>query len=386
MPAAVRIAASHSSRLAHEVYSKRMMTMAPLPLLLLLLVATAAADVNELGQESYDIDSSWAIHSTKLKDTFGDKQRLYDDFMNGCRASIPEGDASSCNDEFRINMNVNQPAGMRVCIYMERVFSFDWEKLTFLCTFFLQNYTRLGFKKIRAPEKVFSMLQDFWERNKDKQYTEWKSINVYHNMWASPPSIVDIQNKSLPGGGYKLRSDVWDAAKDVLEDWTGQKLAHCSIWGIRVYHDGSILAPHVDRNPLVSSAIINVAQDVREPWPLEVWGFDGKPYNITMEPGDMVLYESHSLIHGRPFPFQGNFYANVFVHYEVIGSKSEDGEYYLDEGGQESRDAGLPPYILPGSKWADEWKSNNRNGWKLVSFYYSVRARYSMKSLQSHSH
>jgi hypothetical protein len=108
------------------------MTMAPLSLLLLLLVATAAADVNELGQESYDIDSSWAIHSTKLKDTFGDKQRLYDDFMNGCRASIPEGDASSCNDEFRINMNVNQPAGMRVCIYIVRVFSFDWGKLTFL--------------------------------------------------------------------------------------------------------------------------------------------------------------------------------------------------------------------------------------------------------------
>ena len=55
---------------------------------------------------------------------------------------------------------------------------------------------------------------------------------------------------------------------------------------------------YTDRLPLVSSAIINVAQDVDEPWPLEVIGHDGKAYNVTMEPGDLVLYESHSIIHG----------------------------------------------------------------------------------------
>lgn len=186
-------------------------------------------------------------------------------------------------------------------------------------------------------------------------------------MWEAPPSIVDVQNRSLPGGGHRLRQDIWDSAKNVLEDWTGQKLAHCSIWGIRVYKENSILAPHVDRNPLVASAIINVAQDVDEDWPLEVWGHDGKPYNITMEPGDMVLYESHSLIHGRPFPLKGRYYANVFVHYEVIGGKTKDGDIYLDEGGQESRDAGLPPYIIPGSKWEEEWRQKNPKGWQLFT-------------------
>jgi prolyl 4-hydroxylase len=40
--------------------------------------------------------------------------------------------------------------------------------------------------------------------------------------------------------------------------------------------------------PLVSSAIINVAQDLEEPWPLEVFGHDGVAHNVTMEPGDMV--------------------------------------------------------------------------------------------------
>lgn len=35
--------------------------------------------------------------------------------------------------------------------------------------------------------------------------------------------------------------------------------------------------------------------------PLEVIGHDGKSHNVTMVPGDLVLYESHSVIHGKLF-------------------------------------------------------------------------------------
>lgn len=141
---------------------------------------------------------------------------------------------------------------------------------------------------------------------------ETSGYSVYHNKWDASPTLIGLHNTTLEGGGEQLTSYIWDAAKQILEDWTGQYLAHCNIWGIRTYHNGSILTPHVDRNPLVVSAIINVAQEVDEDWALEVWGHDGKPYNITMEPGDMVLYESHSVIHGRPFPFRGNYFANIF--------------------------------------------------------------------------
>ena len=49
-----------------------------------------------------------------------------------------------------------------------------------------------------------------------------------------------------------------------------------------------MLAPHVDRLPLVTSAIINVAQDLDSPWPVEVYDHDGNAHNVTMAPGDMV--------------------------------------------------------------------------------------------------
>jgi prolyl 4-hydroxylase len=58
----------------------------------------------------------------------------------------------------------------------------------------------------------------------------------------------------------------------------------------------------------VSSCIIQVAQDIDEPWPIEVYDHAGKAYNVTMQPGDMVLYESHTVLHGRPFPMKGRKY------------------------------------------------------------------------------
>ena len=74
----------------------------------------------------------------------------------------------------------------------------------------------------------------------------------------------------------------------------------------------------MDRLPLVSSALIQVAQDLDEPGPVEVYDHAGKAHNVTMLPGDMVLYESHSVLHGRPFPLKGRFYANIFVHFKPI--------------------------------------------------------------------
>ena len=92
-------------------------------------------------------------------------------------------------------------------------------------------------------------------------------------------------------------------------------------------------------------------------WPLEVYGHDGVATNVTMEPGEMVLYESHSVIHGRPFPLRGNFYANCFVHFEPIAP--------IDGSSKYDPTIDLPPYLIPGSAWETEWRKENK-GWKKV--------------------
>ena len=238
----------------------------------------------------------------------------------------------------------------------------------------------------QAPEALMTLLTKFWEDNKGLEYPEqWGTGNTYVNHWEMPSYMLSVENRELKGGGSELKAMIWDAAVDSVREWTGQDLTTSSLYGIRVYKEGAVLAPHVDRLPLVSSCIINVAQDVDEPWPLEVYTHDGIARNITMEvrrsstknmypfvtwiyfllwyrhnahiyfpsfsnifikPGDMVLYESHSVVHGRPFPLKGRYFANVFIHFQpVLGE---------DFGS-------MPSYIIPNSPEAKKWERENRN-------------------------
>lgn len=218
--------------------------------------------------------------------------------------------------------------------------------------------------KVRAPTHVRELLSEYWEKNKQhKKEEQWGVGNVYTNHWEAPTYMVSVEDGNLRGGGSKLKSAIWDAAKSTIEQWTGMELKSTSMYGIRMYTEGAILNPHVDRLPLVSSCIVNVAQDVDEPWPLEVYDREGNAVNVTMEPGDMVLYESHSTVHGRPFPLKGKYYANIFIHFEPTGRKlSHHSSDYMDE-----LDDFLPPYIVPGSPEVENWKRFNPHGWKMPS-------------------
>jgi len=70
----------------------------------------------------------------------------------------------------------------------------------------------------------------------------------------------------------------------------------------------------------------------------------------------MVLYESGSVTHGRPFSLKGRFYANLFIHFHPTGE-------YLDGGWQPLNDF-LPPYIIPNSPVQEHWIRQNPSGWK----------------------
>jgi prolyl 4-hydroxylase len=223
------------------------------------------------------------------------------------------------------------------------------------------------------------LVQSFWNRNKENWKPEnWPEANTYVNHWKSPTYMVSVEDAGLRGGGGQLKQAIWDAAKSTISEWTNQELTEVSLYGIRVYTEGAMLNTHVDRLPLVSSAILNVAQDVDEPWPLEVIGRDGKAYNVTMEPGDMILYESHSILHGRPFPLKGRFMANLFVHFEPNGhslrhhnlqgddnSSGDVNQQYREAlqqgtGGHEATVAGeLPPYLIPNSPEESNYRQNH---------------------------
>ena len=190
----------------------------------------------------------------------GSQHRLsfYENYLAGCVSHYgKDGEKCVWNEEGRIEMNLNQPKDMH-------------------------NYTNAGFAKIRAPDEVTSMLREFWNSHHLEQTEEdWPKANTYVNHWVAPTYFVPLD--------AHRENALAELIRPVLEAWTGQKLILTSVYGIRIYKEGAVLAPHVDRLPLVSSCIINVAQDVDEDWPVEVIGHDGKAVNVTARPGDIIL-------------------------------------------------------------------------------------------------
>jgi hypothetical protein len=76
--------------------------------------------------------------------------------LNGCiQAFGKKGSRCESTEADRIEMTLRQPSGM-------------------------VNYTEVGYKKIKAPEKVFKLIKEFWDRNNDKQKPEnWGAGNTY---------------------------------------------------------------------------------------------------------------------------------------------------------------------------------------------------------------
>ena len=97
------------------------------------------------------------------------------------------------------------------------------------------------------------------------------------------------------------------------------------------YTQGATLDAHVDRvETHAASAIINVAQsDPTKPWPLRILDHGGKAHDVTLKPGEVLLYESARLQHSRPTPLEGDWFANVFVHFHTTGALGIDVTLYL---------------------------------------------------------
>lgn len=236
----------------------------------------------------FGVDTSFPMHNYMDKKSWGGK--MYEEFIQGCGDTFKMRSCVS-NEESRMAMNRDQIPRQR-------------------------NFTELGFAKIKAPSSVYGPARAFWDLHKRSTTSEsWPAGNTYVNHWRVDSQMVSLEDRRFQPLGLRTKDKIWAGAKPILEAWTGQKLKPTSLYGIRKYEAGAVLATHVDRLPLVTSAIIQVDQDVDAPWPIEVVGHDGVAYNVTLGPGEMALYESHTVLHGRPYPLQGRFFANVFVHF-----------------------------------------------------------------------
>jgi prolyl 4-hydroxylase len=115
----------------------------------------------------------------------------------------------------------------------------------------------------------------------------------------------------------ELNQLVHELLRPLHEEWCRFPLTPSACYGFRVYLPGSYLHMHVDRPAThVISSTLCVDHELFAPWPLHAVDADGEEHEVDLAPGELLLYESARILHGRPVPMNGRYYAGLFVHYQ----------------------------------------------------------------------
>ena len=169
----------------------------------------------------------------------------------------------------------------------------------------------LGFTKTTLDAKLYERLLDHFRNNVRNFVSEPGSDYLLTENERSYPSLLCF-NEAF---NRRLMSEL----KEAHEEWSGMSLKEAACYGIRAYQPKSYLYNHIDtiQTHVVSSTIC-VDHKLNSPWPLYIEDLDGQPHEVEIEPGEMVFYEGARLMHGRPYPLDGEYYANIFVHYTPL--------------------------------------------------------------------
>jgi hypothetical protein len=176
-----------------------------------------------------------------------------------------------------------------------------------------------GFDHRRLPAETYRWLRDWYEEHRAVKGVVEGPVGPCMNQHVAESVMTHLDKEKKD----QLSRELYP----YLQEWFGGPLELTSIYGVRKYQNGSVLRMHVDTvNTHVVSAIINVDQGVDKDWPLIILDHDDVEHTLYMQPGDMLFYESAKLLHGRPEPFVGSHYDNVFIHYKP----KEDGRWNYD--------------------------------------------------------
>jgi predicted 2-oxoglutarate/Fe(II)-dependent dioxygenase YbiX len=94
----------------------------------------------------------------------------------------------------------------------------------------------------------------------------------------------------------------------------------------RVYHNGSILERHKDRDSCEISLTLHLGGD--EPWEIYIQTPSGEERCVNLQPGDAMLYLGKEAEHWRN-EYTGDYYTQVFLHY--VRSRGECAYAYFDK-------------------------------------------------------
>lgn len=182
----------------------------------------------------------------------------------------------------------------------------------------IPRFTVDGIRKQKMPAALYKTLSEFYVVNTNtQQRNEFVEGGFLQNSADETPStIVDIDDD--------LKELINRELLAICEEWSRKPLQLTSVYGVREYARGTSLLMHTDTcGTHIISVILNIAQTVDREWPLLVDDHMCRRHSVVLQAGEMLLYEGARLPHGRPEPFAGENFANVFVHYCPVDYTTE---------------------------------------------------------------
>jgi len=218
----------------------------------------------------------------------------------------------------------------------------------------IQNYTEHGFARTRISDELLRELQqgikDGFEDRRNEGYT---------------PSITGNQAWHIPRDD--LTAKVEDELHDKLEEWGGTNLDLTYVYGLRLFRNTTTIKMHLDKKGSHSMGYVlhvGASDDYDsevDPWPFLIEDFNGRTHEITMVPGDLILFEAAKLVHGRPHKLNASWYCNVVGHY-----------YPRDEAWASMNHVEEAEYAVP-PKWADVPRPGAANNVDAIEFRGGLR-------------
>jgi prolyl 4-hydroxylase len=180
---------------------------------------------------------------------------------------------------------------------------------------FLPVFHPVGFEKVRMRLDCVDAVKE-WMNVANEWTDEWTDEAISREGVESGMVSKHLKLDTAP---IKLLNGLRDTFREILTKWIEYRtpLIHTATYGVRKYLRGSHLGNHYDKkNTHVISAIIHLGDDADKPWNLYIEDHHFRPHNVTMEYGDIVLYESTTCLHGRPEPFEGLAHCNMYIHFK----------------------------------------------------------------------
>jgi len=181
----------------------------------------------------------------------------------------------------------------------------------------LPKFSDTGTKLLKIPDELYKELTDFYYQNVPRRSNEqWDIYGATQmNFHEVGTDLVYLDLDPFKRDELANRY-----IRPILEEWSGEKLKLNAFYGIREYFPGAWLRNHVDRidTHIISATLSVLKPNATEAWPLETVDWSGKRLRYEHKAGEMLLYESSTRPHGRPYKLKDGMHVGCFVHFSPL--------------------------------------------------------------------